>query len=257
MQPREINLLHFSGARVVRIIDGANVHVPAHAHDWPVLSIFVLGSCDNRSTAGDQVISSPSAVFYRAGATHENRTGSHGYEQIQMEFDPAWLRAVDTKGVDPTRHWIGGPVAAAARTLASVWSRPNAAEAAVVRATGDFLRLAATQRDAKRPAWMNRVMERLQSDDVPTTRELARELGMHAGWLAEAYRASTGEGLQETVRRRRVAMAASLLRHSDQPPATIAAAAGFCDQSHMIRALRTVLGRTPKQIRTEWASLNG
>jgi AraC-like DNA-binding protein len=257
VQKREIELLELSGARVVRIIDGADADVAEHSHDWPVLSIFVLGSCDNRSTLGDHAISSPSAVFYRAGVAHANRVGQFGYEQIQIELDPRWLRSVNMTDGDPTRHWIGGRVAAAARVLASAWTRPGAAEDTVAKATEDFLRLAMNDRNAKRPVWLNRVVQCLHSDAVPTTRELARELGMHAGWLAEAYRVAAGEGLQETVRRRRVAIAASLLRQSDQSPAAIAAAAGFCDQSHMIRSLRAVLGRTPTQIRTEWTALNG
>jgi AraC family transcriptional regulator len=255
VQKREIELLKFSGARVIRIIDGADAHVDEHAHDWPVLSIFVLGSCANRSTLGDSTISSPSAVFYRAGAAHENRVGRYGYEQIQMEFDPKWLRSVDTTHVDPARHWIGGRVAAAARALAAAWTSADAVEANIAKATEDFLRLAMSHRNPRHPVWLNRVVQCLQSDAAPTTRELAHELGMHAGWLAEAYRDAAGEGLQETVRRRRVAMATSLLRHSDRPPAEIAAASGFCDQSHMIRSLRAVLGRTPTQIRTEWTGL--
>jgi AraC family transcriptional regulator len=252
---REIELLKFSGARVVRIIDGADAHVGQHAHDWPVLSLFVLGSYDSRSTAGDRSISSPSAVFYRAGAAHENHVGRYGYEQLQIEFDPKWLPSINTTRIDPARHWIGGRVAAAARALASTWSSVDAAEAKLARATEDFFRLAMSDRDAKRPAWLNAVVQRLQSDAIPRTQELARELGMHAGWLAEAYRAAAGEGLRDTVRRRRVELATGLLRHSNQAAADIAATAGFCDQSHMIRALRTVLGRGPTQIRAEWAGL--
>jgi AraC family transcriptional regulator len=254
MLKREIELLRFSGARVVRIIDGAGAHVGEHAHDWPVLSIFVLGSYENRSTVGDRSISSPSAVFYRAGATHENRVGRNGYEQLQIEFDPQWLR-LRTDGLHPAHHWIGGRVAASARELASIWSSADASEAKVARATEDFLHRAMGDRDPNRPAWLTRVVQRLQSNRIPSTRMLARELGMHAGWLAEAYRSAMGEGLQETVRRRRVEVATGLLRHSAQPAADIAAAAGFCDQSHMIRAVRAVLGRTPTQIRAEWAGL--
>ncbi|HET7433808.1 MAG TPA: AraC family transcriptional regulator [Thermoanaerobaculia bacterium] len=256
MQKREIELLKFSGARVVRIIDGAHAAVDEHAHDWPVLSIFVLGSCDNRSAVGDHAISSPSAVFYRAGAEHANRVGRYGYEQIQMELDPRWLRSIDTNRIDPTRHWVGGQVATAARALASLWNSPDAAETTVAKATEEFLRFALHHRNTKRPPWLNHVVQSLHSDAVPTTRQLARELGMHAGWLAEAYRGATGEGLQETVRRRRVAIAASLLRQSSRSPADIAAAAGFCDQSHMIRSLRALLGRTPTQIRSEWTALH-
>jgi AraC family transcriptional regulator len=253
---REIELLKFSGARVVRIIDGVNAHVGEHAHDWPVLSIFVLGTYENRSTVGERSISSPSAVFYRAGEAHENRVGRYGYEQLQIEFDPKWLRSVDTTAFAPARHWIGGRVAAAARALASTCSSRDATESTIADATGELLRLAIGVGEMKRPVWLNRVVESLKSETVPTTDDLARELGMHAGWLAEAYRAATGEGIHETVRRRRVEMASGLLRHSDHSAADIASAAGFCDQSHMIRSVRSILGRTPTQIRAEWNHLN-
>ena len=62
---------------------------------------------------------------------------------------------------------------------------------------------------------------------------------------------ATGEGLHETLRRKRLERAALLLRNTDAPPADIALATGFCDQSHMIRGFRAVLGRTPLEVRAE------
>jgi AraC family transcriptional regulator len=64
-------------------------------------------------------------------------------------------------------------------------------------------------------------------------------------WLSRAYRCWRGEGLCEALRRRRVEAAAILLESSDKSLAEIAAAAGFCDQSHMNRAFKKHLGRTP------------
>ena len=55
----------------------------------------------------------------------------------------------------------------------------------------------------------------------------------------------------ETVRRRRVERATVQLRASTAPLADIAAECGFCDQSHMNRAFRAVLGRTPLDVRRE------
>jgi len=81
--------------------------------------------------------------------------------------------------------------------------------------------------------------------------DIARRLDLHPAWLARAYRHATGEGLHETVRRRRVEQACILLRRSDRPLAEIALAAGFCDQSHMNRGFRATLGRTPAQVRAE------
>ncbi|MDQ4087634.1 MAG: helix-turn-helix domain-containing protein, partial [Pseudomonadota bacterium] len=93
---------------------------------------------------------------------------------------------------------------------------------------------------------------RLAMDRPPPTRRLADELGLSPAWLAEAWRSTVGEGIGQALRRRRVATAANLLRVTALPAAQIAAAAGFCDQSHMIRAFHAVLGRTPAQVRAEW-----
>jgi len=56
-----------------------------------------------------------------------------------------------------------------------------------------------------------------------------------------------GDGLG----RRRVEQAAALLRRSDRKLVDIALASGFCDQSHMNRCFRAVLGRTPVAVRME------
>jgi AraC family transcriptional regulator len=81
--------------------------------------------------------------------------------------------------------------------------------------------------------------------------QIARELELHPGWFAQAYRSAMGEGIGETVRRRRVETAVHLLVSSAEPQAQVAAAVGFSDQSHMIHAFRAVLGRTPGQVRRE------
>jgi AraC family transcriptional regulator len=48
-----------------------------------------------------------------------------------------------------------------------------------------------------------------------------------------------------------VERAALLLRGGRAALAEVAVAAGFCDQSHMNRAFRAVLGRTPLEVRRE------
>ena len=62
---------------------------------------------------------------------------------------------------------------------------------------------------------------------------------------------ATGEGLQETAARFRVKRATRLLRETGQAYASIAFEAGFCDQSHMNRTFRRVLGRSPAAVREE------
>jgi len=57
--------------------------------------------------------------------------------------------------------------------------------------------------------------------------------------------------LKDTASRLRVERAARLLRESDRGLADIAMATGFCDQSHMNRLFRRVLGRPPTEIRRD------
>ena len=248
---RAFPLRRFGGAEVARIVDSAHVQVAEHAHDWPVLSLYVSGELINRTELGTERIASPSAVFYRGGDAHENRTGPNGFEQIQIEFDPAWVRGLGAEIPDRPRRWIGGRAAAEAQRLARVWASA-ADERELARATARFFGVASSSRQPAKPWWIDRASERLRSHSPPPTRVLAGELGLSPAWLAESWRQATGEGLPRALRRRRVEAAANLLRTTDASAAEIAAAAGFCDQGHMIRAFRAVLGRTPGTVRSEW-----
>ncbi len=74
---------------------------------------------------------------------------------------------------------------------------------------------------------------------------------------ARAYRHWRGEGIGEVRRRRRLEAAALLLERDDAGLADVAIAAGFCDQSHMTRAFKQQLGRTPAAIRSARLGLAG
>ncbi|MGH8291174.1 MAG: hypothetical protein ACREV7_19585 [Steroidobacteraceae bacterium] len=107
-------MLHeFSGALVRRVIDRSGARVPEHAHDWPLLSLFVMGSYSNRTEMGEQFIAGPSAVLYATGAAHCNTAGPGGFEQIEIEFDPAWLRSACLPA-GPVVRWVGGVLAGGA-----------------------------------------------------------------------------------------------------------------------------------------------
>lgn len=248
----ELPLRTFTGALAVRVISGGNTVVEEHSHDWPILSLFVMGDCRKIFDGGDVRIRGPSAVLHGASEAHANRLGEVGLEQIDLQFDPRWLgRDTMSRPLKGVRCWLGGPVAAAAARLRSLWSRPATPEAQLVQETRRFLDFALVPRDDRGVAWLPAVLKRIQIDAPPSASELGATLGLHPSWLAQAYRRATGEGLRQTIQRRRVEHAAMLLRSSDHSAADIAAAAGFCDQSHMNRTFRSVLQRTPGQIRAE------
>jgi AraC family transcriptional regulator len=65
---------------------------------------------------------------------------------------------------------------------------------------------------------------------------------LHPSWLGSACRQATGEGLLEAAAHFRLERAAKLLRETDQSCASVALEAAFCDQSHMNRIFRWMVG---------------
>jgi AraC-like DNA-binding protein len=245
----EAELRTLPGARAVRIADPRRSAIPDHSHDWPILSLYLVGTHSKVHELGEDRLSGPAAVLHAAGARHANVIGDVGVEQIDIEFDPAWLgRKGIAARIEHVRCWNEGPVARAARALAAEWWRRDRAEVELRSATAAFLRLALGAVPVRRPAWVAQVSRALADESPPSTIDLARRLGLHPGWLAQAYCAATGEGVQETVRRHRVERALALVCEAGESQAQVAIAAGFCDQSHMIRSFRRVLGRTPAQL---------
>ena len=242
-------LRSFSGACVRRVIDRSHARVPEHAHDWPVLSLFVMGSYWNETEVGQKLIAGPSAVLYRPGAAHRNTTRGVGFEQIEIEFDPAWLetRLLPTL---PVTRWVGGLAGKEARSLARACETETSEER--LRAELQRFLAAASRQPEREPAsWIGTITRRLEEDVALKISELAREIGRHPSWVGSAYRNTTGEGLQETAARFRVERATHLLRETGRPYGFIALEAGFCDQSHMNRTFGRVLGRSPAVVRED------
>jgi AraC family transcriptional regulator len=244
-------LRSFSGASIRRIIDRSNAVVAEHAHDWPVLSIFVIGGYANATELDQASITGPSAILYRAGAAHQNNIGSAGFEQIEIEFDPAWLGKRSLAPM-PVARWIGGWATRTSRELARTCAMEND-EAVIRSALRRFIEAGQQQTARPRPGWADWIDDRLRSDPNVRISDLADALGRHPSYLGTAYRLTTGEAVADVAARIRVEHAAKLLRESDTAPTIIAADSGFCDQSHMIRTFHRVLGRTPSEVRADRA----
>jgi AraC-like DNA-binding protein len=214
-----------------------------------VLSIFVLGGYLNETELGETLIAGPSAIFYRAGAAHRNAIGSVGFEQIEIEFDAAWLGHALMPAM-PVSRWLGGRTGAEARKLARFYALETD-EPRLRAALRGFVQGANSQTEREVPSWVHTIHRRLRNDTTLGVNALAREVGRHPSWLGTAYRKATGEGLMDTAARFRVECAARALRETNHSCAYIANEAGFCDQSHMNRTFRRLLGRAPSELRDD------
>lgn len=242
-------LRKFSGASVRRVVDRSCALVPEHAHDWPVLSLFVVGGYSNLTEIGESFIAAPSAILYRAGAAHQNVVASVGFEQIEIEFDPHWLGCERLPGV-PVSRWVGGYTGAEVRALVRVCSEEGD-ERRLRAAVQQFVEQATREPRHTAPGWVDTITRRLSENTSLRVEDLAAEVGRHPSWLGTAYKRATGEGLLQAAARFRVELAVRMLRETTLSSACIAVEAGFCDQSHMNRTFRRVLGRSPSAVRED------
>jgi AraC family transcriptional regulator len=252
----EIAVRSISGARALRIVHPAGQMIPAHRHDWPLLTFPALGGYAEEGDDGFVCVAGPAVVLHPAGRCHANCIHALGMETFSIEFDPDWLATNSRASIDRSFYWLGGRVALASRPLTRLWCDRGASDEALRQETTKFLHLAlSAQSQHLRPDWFATVQERLSRPEASGADQLAQDIGLHPRWLAHAYRQLAGEGLHQTVVRQRAERAISLLRGGSEPIAEIAVESGFCDQSHLNRALRRLIGRTPNEVRAERAQL--
>jgi AraC family transcriptional regulator len=247
----EIELHRHPGARVLRVVHPGAQQIDEHRHDWAYIGLYTAGRYLERYDGGEADMSGPCAVLHPAGRPHADTVHDSGLETLTIEFDPAWLRLHGFGArLERSRVWSGGKVGRASRRLATLLASATADEATLGRATAQFLEQALADEPAPAPRWIHDARHWV-SHGRTSTAELARRLDLHPAYVAQAYRAAAGEGISESLRRRRVETASGLLRRTHLPLAEIAIAAGFCDQSHMNRCFSAVLGRTPLRVRQE------
>lgn len=246
----EIAVRSFSGARSLRIVHPEGQLIPDHRHDWPLLTVPVLGGYQEEYDEGVMPVSGAAVVLHPAGRCHANCIHARGMETFSIEFDPAWAR-INPALLERSYYWIGGSVPLLSRRLVQLWTEPKSSEGELRAATASFLGRAMTDQRESGPRWLNAVRQQLAAGEHITASTIARQLDLHPRWLAHAYRQAAGEGLRDTIVRHRCEHAAHLLRSTVQPIADVAAATGFCDQSHLNRVLGRLTGRTPAQIRSE------
>lgn len=252
MRGREVILRSISGARVIREVQMCGRTVPEHRHEWASLILPVLGSFTSADEEGHRIMDGPSALLHPPRSAHAASIGPMGLEAINIKFDPAWLRKSGfEQPLDRAHSWHFGKAAFAARSLVRLCVSPDTSGEALATGLATFLSLAPDGSQAVAPHWLEAVRRELTSSSPKSAHQLGNELGLHPAWIRQVYRATTGEGLGETVRRRRVSRAAFLLRETDKSIVAIADESGFCDQSHMNRCFAALLGRTPLRVRSE------
>jgi AraC family transcriptional regulator len=231
-----------------RYASGASLR--AHAHEYACLVVVLEGGFHERRE-GSTRTGEPGTVIVRPeGEPHSNRFSGQGGRCLNVELPPRWLAGMSDLPIRPAASG-GRRFGLLGRRLHGEFLTgddlsPLAVESHVLGILSAHAEPEG-QPAGPAPRWLLRIRDRIQDDPAArfTLAGLASEAGVHPVHLATTFRRYFGRPLASTVRRLRLEMACRLLSHSDLPIAEVALMAGFADQSHLGRALRTARQVTP------------
>ncbi|MBJ6763557.1 helix-turn-helix transcriptional regulator [Myxococcaceae bacterium JPH2] len=232
---------------------------PSHAHPVAHLGLLLGGHYEERHGRAPGPRAPLSVSFHAPGERHGGRYGDAPAHFLLVELSPAWALA---QGLSLER-WEPAAVErtrALPRLLARMGRElrlgdsvsPLALHALLLEAMVEVSRAQRSRRGAP-PVWFVRAREQVEARyreplSVPAVAAVA---GVSPAELAGGFRRWCGVGMGAYVRRLRVEFAARALVEGEASLTDIALDAGFCDHSHLTRAFKALMGRTPSAYRAE------
>jgi AraC-like DNA-binding protein len=94
---------------------------------------------------------------------------------------------------------------------------------------------------------VNRVVDHIEKHlaDKITINDLAVSINVSVGWLSRAFKMSVGVTPLHYITRRRVELACTMMRTTREPLSQVAVGCGLCDQAHLCKVFRRMVGMTP------------
>jgi AraC family transcriptional regulator len=176
---------------------------------------------------------------------HEDLFGRNGARivVVESEHEPGTLRSF--------RDW---KATALAHDMSRELAQPDAYTPLALEGLAlELAAIAGRRRDpAPREPRLDVVRDMLAGDlsSPPSLSRIAEEIGLHPSHLARLFRARYGQSIGAYGRRVRLEWAAQRLVSSNEDLASIAARAGFADQSHLTREFKRRFGATPGRYRS-------
>jgi AraC family transcriptional regulator len=97
-------------------------------------------------------------------------------------------------------------------------------------------------------AWQrNRLVDYIEAHlaDKLSAMDLAGVINVSMGQLFRAFKTSVGITPFHYIARRRVELACAMIRTTQEPLSQIAVSCGLCDQAHLCKVFRSIIGMTP------------
>ena len=224
-----------------------------HAHDTIGITLVIDGHFRERVGGVEEYASPLSVVVKPAGTIHENEVGPRGARTIAVQIIDSEELLEDCGELGPWRWSHGGagvqPLLAFGRALHDAASGVDPEEV-LLELLGEIID-APVPRHGDAPGWVRRAREAL--DDLAhegiEVRELAQTLQVHPVSLTRAYRRAYGMPVSRYRRQVLLRRAVDQVVGTGRSLSAIAQQAGYADQPHMCRDIRSATGMTPARLR--------
>jgi AraC family transcriptional regulator len=238
MEPRILAALRTPQKAEIRLVAyAAGARQSRHSHVRDSLTLVLRGSLREDSDLGCQHAGALSLVAKPAAFEHENAFGRDGAVTLQAILPR-------DAGLGRRASWAHD--APACRDMLRLLASLERGESNVDELVRDAV--AALSSVEGGAAWLEEARRALEREAMPIML-LARRIGIHPVHLARRFRARFGMSPTEYRTRMRARRAARALLDSESALADIALEAGFSDQPHMSRGVRSFTGMTPRALR--------
>lgn len=217
----------------------------SHHHEEDQLSFLLIGEVQERARARDEEHVSPSISFKPAGLRHSNRWADTGALIFSLQMSEAAV----ARNLDVGWSRLRQPSLVRALATACLFAAGQDERASIV---SDIIALSMSplHHRGTPPGWLEAIrIEIRDSDGQVSVAEIAKRTGVHRVYLSRAF--SAYFGVPPTMYRLRslAARTVSAAVSNRDFLTRITHDAGFYDQSHACRVVKSLTGLTLGQIR--------
>lgn len=253
----------FAGLQLIDGIYPARTRVPDHSHEEAVFCMALTGSCDEAFAGKQRQYEAPTVGYLPANQSHSLHFPSADTRAFSIDIDGSWIERAREYSLrmDDSVHARGGMLSGLMMRIYGEFRNPDSASPLAIQGLTMDLLAAVARNNSNRPVCRRRrrltlVVEFLRESftEQTTLAQVASAAGVHPVYLAREFRRVHRCTIGEYIRRLRVERACRQLSSSDESLATIAANAGFSDQSHFSRTFKRLMGMTPAQYRASFVT---
>lgn len=234
---------------------GRGAFLPAHRHAESYLTFVLAGGYHERSNGQTRACGAQSVVLHPAGDTHEDDFSARPTRCLNVVLGSPFVARLGSAGDALMRGEVieGSAIAAISARLAAEARRSDSAAPLIVE--GLLLEMFGVISRQEREvsgarAWLveARAIVEQHFREPLTLSDVATAVGMHPVHLARSFRRSFGSSVGERIRQLRLQWAREQLA-GGAALASVAADAGFSDQSHFTKAFTRAHGVGPAEYR--------